>query len=784
MRFLSSLLSSAPSSIEWDRLDAWPLVLILALVGFTLIFLAWRRESQVQPRCLIAYLLRFATLLLLLAILLGPTRTERLPEPGENEAVVLIDHSASYRSRGDYTRIQELRRGEKSDSAWAEFRDVFQASFYGFGSREGAINLFQTSEDGAEVLTRLHHSIKIAQERAGQRAAAGVIVFTDGIENSPEAGQQELLDQIDSDVPIYFIRPSREAGDYAGDLALRQVSPIYDPFLATNITLMTELAITPARDTGLSELDIQIEVVDSNETQLIKEAITIPAGRDVHAAKLSVPAPDSASAHYTVRLLSADGAPLSDMVVANDSRRVAVNKPVMVHPILYLSGRPNWEYKFMQRVIGDDPELDLSALIRIAKREPQFQWKGRMGETGNPLFRGFQSADGVEQTDFDQPVFVRLNLEDNEGFLTGFPRLAKDLFQPFRAIVIDDLEAAFFTAEQKELLFDFVTERGGSLVLLGGQESFVDGGWSADPLLRRLLPFRELSSQRGDEVKEIDFVRVSDRGERLGWSLPEIVEPSFMSWNRQGAGKLTTRELMGLSEKAGSSLMEIRVGKGKVFTWPIADTWRAQLADKEQRDWFAQFWAQFLRYGVTDVPTGIEVDVAAHAISSNQMALQVKARVSDELFQPDDAAVVKLFATSEGSEESKEFTIPLSLQESGVFEDQNITVAGQVATLQFEVTQKGESSLQPQMVVTNPLADEMSNLEVDEASLRRIAERSGGGVFTWDQFSELFQDLKKQERMKLKETKEPLWQSIWWFVGIAILLLSEWWVRRRRFNLA
>ena len=48
----------------------------------------------------------------------------------------------------------------------------------------------------------------------------------------------------------------------------------------------------------------------------------------------------------------------------------------------------------------------------VALREPKFDFRGRAGETSNPLYRGFanQSAEDIER--YDQPVLVRLNTRD------------------------------------------------------------------------------------------------------------------------------------------------------------------------------------------------------------------------------------------------------------------------------------------------------------------------------------------------------------------------------------
>src|SRR5204863_9575939 len=45
----------------------------------------------------------------------------------------------------------------------------------------------------------------------------------------------------------------------------------------------------------------------------------------------------------------------------------------------------------------------------------------------------------------------------------------------YDAVVLDDVEAEFFSADQMALLQKFVSERGGGFMMLGGQESFQNG---------------------------------------------------------------------------------------------------------------------------------------------------------------------------------------------------------------------------------------------------------------------------------------------------------------------
>ncbi len=81
---------------------------------------------------------------------------------------------------------------------------------------------------------------------------------------------------------------------------------------------------------------------------------------------------------------------------------------------------------------------------------------------------------------------MRLGTEDEAELRDGFPKAPEDLFR-YHAIVLDDLEAEFFTQDQKSLIQQFVSQRGGGFLMLGGQESFIKGGYARTPI-GELLP--------------------------------------------------------------------------------------------------------------------------------------------------------------------------------------------------------------------------------------------------------------------------------------------------------
>ena len=61
----------------------------------------------------------------------------------------------------------------------------------------------------------------------------------------------------------------------------------------------------------------------------------------------------------------------------------------------------------------------------------------------------------------------------------GFPTEELELFR-YDALMIGSFEAAALSPEQHDMIREFVSRRGGSLLMLGGRRGLTDGGWGAD----------------------------------------------------------------------------------------------------------------------------------------------------------------------------------------------------------------------------------------------------------------------------------------------------------------
>src|SRR6185436_907306 len=100
-------------------------------------------------------------------------------------------------------------------------------------------------------------------------------------------------------------------------------------------------------------------------------------------------------------------------------------------------------------------------------------------------------GDGVDT------FFVQAGSGRSTALTAGFPARRDQLFV-YDALIIANVESDFFSRAQLTMLADFVSERGGGLLVLGGR-SFAQRGLSGTSL-EEVLPV-ELNDRRGGLVR-------------------------------------------------------------------------------------------------------------------------------------------------------------------------------------------------------------------------------------------------------------------------------------------
>ena len=271
------------------------------------------------------------------------------------------------------------------------------------------------------------------------------------------------------------------------------------------------------------------------------------------------------------------------------------------------------------------------------------------------LFDGFDHPDPDAAERADQPVLIRLGTLDGEELRDGFPRSADELYR-YHAIILDDLESAFFTPDQQALLRNFVNQRGGGLLMLGGLDSFAAGKYDRTPI-GDLLPvyLDRVDTHRDDSEYRLALTR---EGRLQPWVRMEKTEdeeqkrlasmPGFDTLNRVGGIKPGAVELAKVADLAGNlapALVAQHFGKGRVGAFLIGRLWRWGLhrEDPEKND-LAKAWRQTLRWLVADVPGRVDVSVRPKDDATSRPSTS-RVLVRDAEYRPLDNAKVALKIT-------------------------------------------------------------------------------------------------------------------------------------------
>ena len=203
----------------------------------------------------------------------------------------------------------------------------------------------------------------------------------------------------------------------------------------------------------------------------------------------------------------------------------------------------------------------------------------------------------------------------------GFPKAADELYK-YHAVIIDDLEASFFNPDQQALLRNFVSQRGGGLLMLGGPDSFSEGKYDKTPigellpvyLNRPSVPQDERGVSPGARREEgwlQPWVRVRKTEDEENKRLAGM--STFQTLSRSGEIKPGAVVLSEVQDSKGASapaLVAQSFGKGHVAALLIGDLWRWGMHRENQaEDDFDRSWRQTVRWLVGDVPSRVEVTV-------------------------------------------------------------------------------------------------------------------------------------------------------------------------------
>jgi uncharacterized membrane protein len=762
-------------------------------------------------------LLKIAGIAALALCLLEPLWVAERARPGANIFAVIADNSQSLQvkdanepqSRGEILRHQLAGEAKGWQSA---LEDNFQVRRYTFDSRlQNTRNFAELNFEGRA--SALGGALRTAAEHWRGQPVAGVLLFTDG--NATDIAGE--LPELEGCPPVYPVVVGTDTD--IRDISLKKIGVSQTAFEDAPVTIQADVSAIGFPGSEIVARLTEVATGTSDLAPSNRSPAFHIAGASNQVAQSAQRAtganadlnfrfqihPDKPGLHfYELEARARDDSPgataaSEEATLVNNRRTVVVDRGQEPFRVLYVAGRPNWEFKFLNRHIQEDPKLQMVSLIRVARREPKFEFKGRAGESSNPLFRGFEGKD-EETVRYDQPVVIRLNTKDQFELRGGFPRTAEELFR-YHAVILSDVEAEFFTHEQMALIQRFVSERGGGFLMLGGAESFREGNYAATPIASvlpvyvdretdsRLPTLWKLTLTREGWLQPWTRLRSTEAEETArveGMPPFEVLNP--VSGIKPGASVLAT-----VSDPSGQTfpaLVGQRFGLGRSAALMVGDMWLWGLRDESMQKDLGKAWRQLVRWLVSDVPARITVSPESSASGDPaEVRLTVKAR--DEEFKPLDNATVRLTVhpvrlesnpggTFAADTNFVQITAAPSATSPGTYEATFIAREAGAYSVDAQVTQ-ADGKVAGQAVAgwtSDPAAEEFRSLKPNRALLQSLAQRTGGEIVAMSDLEKFVRGLPARHAPIRETWSSPLWHKPAVFLFVLACFVAEWGIRR------
>jgi uncharacterized membrane protein len=444
-----------------------------------------------------------------------------------------------------------------------------------------------------------------------------------------------------------------------------------------------------------------------------------------------------------------------EQVTQNNARDALIQVNDRREKVLYFEGEPRFEPKFVRRGVEDDKNLQVVILQRTAENK-----------------------------------FLRLDVGSPDELIGGFPKTREELFA-YRAIILGSIEAASFTPEQLRMLADFVSKRGGGLLMLGGRRSFDEGGWGGTPV-GEVLPvvientktkyFSELSARptRAGATFPVTQIAGDEKASSAKWNdMPAVTSVNSVREAKPGATVLLTA--VDNRRQDQIVLAYQRYGRGKAIAMPIQDSWLWKMDAKVAvtDTTHAMFWRRLVRWLVDGVPEQVNVSTTADRVEPGE-PIKLATEVLDSGYvEVNDSRVVAHVTSPSGktSDVPVEWTVTRDgdyrasfvPDESGIYEIK-VTADRDQKTL-------GAAAMHVRVSAGDA---EYFDAAMRAPLLKRIAEETGGRFFTPANATALPEAISYSGRGVTVVEERELWDMPALFLALVGFVAAEWGYRRMR----
>ncbi len=727
-----------------------PAVLVLVAAALlALVFFTYRRaRRRIARRDFFVLLgLRGALVVLLLVALLRPVLVVSTVVPQQNVLAIAFDDSKSMLladrdggSRGDFITTAFA---SAEDGVLRDLSERFTLRFFRFGRNVAR-------HDTAEALSFQETRTNLGRALAGIRRElagvplAGVVMVTDGADNAEGDLTEAVLGYQADGVPVYTVGVGREV--LPRDIELSRVEAPHQVLKGSSV--MVDVMLTQH---GFRGQRVTLNVEDRGRIVSSQE-VRLAGDREATVVRVKLTASEAGSRLFRFHVPPQPG----ELVVENNARDVMISVDDRREKILYFEGEPRFEVKFIRRAVEDDQNIQVVSLLRTADNK-----------------------------------YLRLGVDGPNELLAGFPESREELFA-YRGIILGSVEASFFTHSQLAMLEEYVGQRGGGLLVLGGRRAFAEGGFAGTPLetiLPVVLPgpdpefFAEVAVRPTPAGLGHPVTRLVEDGEESleRWQdLPPLSLLNPITRSKPGASTLLT----GRAGSSGESYVILayhRYGRGKVIAFSAQDSWLWQMhADIPLDDMTHEtFWRQMLRWVVSNVPDPITVTTTTEQVEPGE-TVTVTAEVRDSSYLGVNGAQVTAAVTDALGNES-DYPMEWTVADDGIYRTSfPVDVAGRYdirVSADRETAPFGEGRA---AVRAEPQPTEFFGATMRANLLEDVAAQTGGRFYTEARLGGLAEDVRYTESGITRREAHDLWDSPAFLLALLACVCMEWLLRRRR----
>jgi uncharacterized membrane protein len=433
--------------------------------------------------------------------------------------------------------------------------------------------------------------------------------------------------------------------------------------------------------------------------------------------------------------------------------------------ILMISGRPSWNYRFLRQALKSDGSIDLVSFIIL--RSP---------------------------TD---PV----NVPQSQLSLIPFPAnvLFTEELKNFDLVIFDNFSYRLSLPPSYMENIKQAVGEGGSFMMIGGDESFYEGGYDQTPIediLPVVLDKRRSGYAQGrfpfkltDQGGKHPVMRVSGESElRSAWdNLPLLsginrtfsVKPDAVVLGVDGKGHSGSAQL--------PVVAVMKYGKGRTAALLSDGFWRwnfQAVGRDENNRLYLTMVKQLVRWLVKD-PSLDQIKLWGDVVREGGGGrLRLHTMVYHEDFSPASDAVLDVNLTYPSGRTERLDYLPGS--RPGEYLAEADTNEDGVYSFKVEARARGVLLGAGELKIEYSAAlAELQDVAPDEKFLRSISESTGGKYIEAEEFSSLAAEIpsifRREPELKLIERRvDPLFKAWYVFALITLLLSLEWFMRRRR----